>query len=686
MATSPTTNPVPSNAAADLLYNAEKLDEVMNTDAVTYEDRFGAPRMTVAGAVATLAALNERGDWAATTVYAVKDLAKFSGSWYMCVEPHTSGATFAGDADKWVVYQGGIRAADLADPANGDLLVAVQRSASGAVATDQDVINDEKWVQPKADYGALGTGAGNDTAALTALAAAFPGRLVHGSGRTYRITGTLPVGWRMIDGTILHASMVTAQDEYSVVAIGEGAGAANTYVPEVYAASGGRFFASGNHNVYIGWGSGNVNTTGRRNVAVGSRAMLSATTAYYTTAVGSHALEGLTTGIENTALGVQSGQATTTGYNNTFVGSGSGGRISVGFNNVAVGLGAGSANAVLANINGGNSNVWLGYRAGYVNETGTDNIGVGADAMVSLTTGSNNVAAGRNSLLNLTTGSGFVAVGTDALRNMVSNAAPSTALGYQAGRTNTGAGNCFFGYQVGLVSTSADNNCAFGYRAALALTTGDNNVLIGRSAGGAMTTDTGNTAIGDSALASAVGTSNNVAIGSSALASHASGDNNTAVGNGAGGATTGRANCTSLGNGATPTADNQVTLGNAAITTLRCQVTTITALSDARDKANISELESHIPDAFLDRVLTPFVYTWAMRDGTQREDGLQVGVIAQFLKDAQDQFNLAWLGLVDETNPDRLEATPGKLLPLVCLRAQRQEKRLRAIEAHLGLA
>lgn len=106
--TTPTALPVPSNAAADLLFNAEKLDEVVNTSALTYQDRFGRPRMTVAGAVNDLKSINPRGAWTTATAYAAKDVVSNGGSWYICVDPHTSGATFAGDSARWRVYQGEI--------------------------------------------------------------------------------------------------------------------------------------------------------------------------------------------------------------------------------------------------------------------------------------------------------------------------------------------------------------------------------------------------------------------------------------------------------------------------------------------------------------------------------------------------------------------------------------------------
>lgn len=51
----PTTNPVPSQDPSDLLFNAGKLDEAVNSSANTYTDRLGVTRMTVAGAVNAMA-------------------------------------------------------------------------------------------------------------------------------------------------------------------------------------------------------------------------------------------------------------------------------------------------------------------------------------------------------------------------------------------------------------------------------------------------------------------------------------------------------------------------------------------------------------------------------------------------------------------------------------------------------
>lgn len=49
MATTPTTGDIPSNAAVDLKFNSEQFDRVMNSDDLTYSDRFGKKRITMKG-------------------------------------------------------------------------------------------------------------------------------------------------------------------------------------------------------------------------------------------------------------------------------------------------------------------------------------------------------------------------------------------------------------------------------------------------------------------------------------------------------------------------------------------------------------------------------------------------------------------------------------------------------------
>lgn len=130
--TTPTALPVPSSAAADLLFNAEKIDEAVNTSAPTYTDRFGTPRKTLAGAMATISAITNRGAWTTATAYLARDVVSNSGTWYISLDSHTSGATFAGDLSAhWRVYQGVISAelGDTASALNGSGMVGHGRSS-----------------------------------------------------------------------------------------------------------------------------------------------------------------------------------------------------------------------------------------------------------------------------------------------------------------------------------------------------------------------------------------------------------------------------------------------------------------------------------------------------------------------------------------------------------------------------
>ena len=103
-------------------------------------------------------------------------------------------------------------------------------------------------------------------------------------------------------------------------------------------------------------------------------------------------------------------------------------------------------------------------------------------------------------------------------------------------------------------------------------------------------------------------------------------------------------------------------MGNSSITHIRAQVTTITALSDARDKTDVVNLPYGL--AFL-QTLRPVAFTWNMRDGAKV--GVKAsGFIAQELQAAQEAAGAAeTLDLVFASNPDKIEATPGNLIPVL---------------------
>jgi hypothetical protein len=110
---------VPAVSIADLTnakLDVDHIATISTSTALTAIDRLGNTKDTIAGAVYKISAFNDRGPWVTARSYAFKDLVSNGGTWYVCVAPHASGATFAGDvATKWRVYQG-VTASELAAP------------------------------------------------------------------------------------------------------------------------------------------------------------------------------------------------------------------------------------------------------------------------------------------------------------------------------------------------------------------------------------------------------------------------------------------------------------------------------------------------------------------------------------------------------------------------------------------
>ena len=140
---------------------------------------------------------------------------------------------------------------------------------------------------------------------------------------------------------------------------------------------------------------------------------------------------------------------------------------------------------------------------------------------------------------------------------------------------------------------------------------------------------------------------------------------NVAVGYEAGSLNTG-SNNTFLGRGSVNTAggasaSNTIVLGNSSVTTLRCQTATISALSDARDKKDVINIPLGLN--FLND-LRPVKFTWNQRDGG-RVDIPDSGFIAQEALEVVNKYDADWFGLVDHQNPEHLELSSGKLIPVL---------------------
>lgn len=233
------------------------------------------------------------------------------------------------------------------------------------------------------------------------------------------------------------------------------------------------------------------------------------------------------------------------------------------------------------------------------------------------------------------------------------------------------------------------------------ITTGDGNIGLGVNAVKSVSAGFSNIGIGTDTLENCVG-NQNIAIGSGALSFVLGANNNTAIGNTAGQMVTTGNNNVLLGNDAanslttgsnnivigwlseatTPTTDNSITLGTSYHNVLRCAVTSITSLSDERDKKEIKDLTVGLD--FVEN-LRPVEFIWDERAEIGKHDIADFGFIAQDLKKAQEDIQLAdTLKLVYDENPDKLEASYGKLVPILVKAIQELSAKVTELEDKLN--
>ena len=266
------------------------------------------------------------------------------------------------------------------------------------------------------------------------------------------------------------------------------------------------------------------------------------------------------------------------------------------------------------------SNTSIGSSALASNTTGVNNTASGINALYSNTTGVNNTASGINALYSNTTGYGNTASGVNALY--------SNTTGYQ----NTASGiNALYS------NTTGYQNTASGINAIYSNTTGYQNTASGYQAG----------------------------YGAAGVNANTTGSNNTFIGN--------------ESVGASATANNVVTLGNGSIATLRCQVTSITALSDKRDKKDIENLSAGLD--FVGK-LRPVSFVWNTRDKA-KVNIPDAGFIAQELLDVQEATGITIPNLVSQENPEKLEAAYGTLIPVLVQAIKELKAKVESLEEKL---
>jgi hypothetical protein len=240
------------------------------------------------------------------------------------------------------------------------------------------------------------------------------------------------------------------------------------------------------------------------------------------------------------------------------------------------------------------------------------------------------------------------------------------AVGISALTSNTsGNNNSAFGRFVLNSNTTGSYNYAFGNFALNGNTSGQENSAFGASVLSGNTTGSYNTAFGNLSLNTSTTSTANVAVGYQALfATSGAGSLNTAIGNTAGNQNTTGSNNSFIGNsaqGASASANNAITLGNGSIATLRCQVTSITGLSDGRDKSEVKDLSAGLD--FVGK-LRPVSFVWNTRDKA-KINVPDAGFIAQELLEAQEKTGIVIPNLVSQENPEKLEAAYGTLIPVL---------------------
>jgi len=247
----------------------------------------------------------------------------------------------------------------------------------------------------------------------------------------------------------------------------------------------------GDYNVAVGHQPLYNSSAGEYNVAVGYQALYSSTSSSYNTAVGYQALYNATTAANHVvAIGYRAGYGATSFDYNVFIGDETG-NLNGGENNLFIGYRAGYRNSTVGTGLEGDYNIYIGYRAGYGaasgGNTGLFNVGIGANTFESNSSGQGNVAIGYGALRHNTTGGANFALG---LFSLVTNTTGNynLALGTNTLATCNGNGNIAIGYGALYSGSTKEYDTAIGYKAGYNSTTGDRNVYIGAFAGYNQTT------------------------------------------------------------------------------------------------------------------------------------------------------------------------------------------------------
>jgi len=195
MTTYNTRNAIGSTDPRDLYDNAENFDECVNSTALTFDDRFGNARKTIAGAVAAIGYDLTLGNYGAGKVFTERNqMVLYSGEYYKVKAsvalPFTTTGTWGTDSASLVGVGDAVLRQDLLED-DGASRIGFKQVGTGAVSSDVETKLRE-FVSVK-DFGAVGDGVTDDTAAIQAALNTNPSALFLPEGiyksDTINITG-----------------------------------------------------------------------------------------------------------------------------------------------------------------------------------------------------------------------------------------------------------------------------------------------------------------------------------------------------------------------------------------------------------------------------------------------------------------------------------------------------------------
>jgi hypothetical protein len=383
----------------------------------------------------------------------------------------------------------------------------------------------------------------------------------------------------------------------------------------------------------VGRGAGRNN---QFNVVVGSNSLTSNVTGQYNLALGVNALTANSTGGWNTAIGYETLKSSTIGNYNLAIGAEALSLNISGTANVAIG-----AKTLSSNVSG-NHNAAIGLSALQSNTLGVRGVAVGTDALASNTIGNYNTGLGFSALRSNIDGNSNAGMGMEALYYN-KNGSDNTGIGTQSLFAVEGSSNTAVGSRALQASMSGNFNTALGYKASGEMLDGNYNVAVGANSGVKR----------DGFMAS----SNTVAIG---YLSEVKYDQSIAIGSEAQATA---ANAMAIGARSSNTVTNSIVLGNNAITSIRSNVQSITALSDRRVKKDI---RSNVPGLAFINKLNPVTYHLDMDAQAKitglsdslrskeaekaQENILQTGFIAQEVEQAAQESNYDFNGIYTPKN------------------------------------